>query len=250
MLIWALACRGVDEAPQDVDTLLHVLWAAYEAATDEEMVAHIDAVEAAVGPLTEVSDGKVSSLTRDEVALVGRTGVDPSVAVGVTMMGPVACGLEPFEDIVEFQDQELLYPVYDTYNRTYATDLDPWQDGVVDTLDWEVAFSATVLLISYEAHLLGGLRRIPASSGRRALLARTWMDRPAVFGGDQTWTQDYQIELFWPQGDGTLGHLYGLWRDVDYGAMSMQDEDIQRLMLNSLEDWDRDTDQLCADGLP
>jgi hypothetical protein len=250
MLLWWAACRGVDAAPADVDSLLHALWADFDGATDEELAATLAQVAEVVGPVSEVTDGSVSALSVDEVSAVGRVGVDPALAVGVMMQGPVACALGPFEDIVEYADQDELYPVYDSYERSYLSDLGAWQTGESDRLDWDVVFRATVLFVSYDAHLLGGLRRLPMTEGQRGILARTWMDRPAEFDGNQTWTQDYQVEAFWPQQDGTLGHLYGLWRDVDYGAMSMQDEDIQRIMLNSLADWDADTSKLCADGLP
>ncbi len=251
-MLWLhlVSCKGVDPAPEDIDGLLHWLWASFDAAPDEEIVDGLANVITAVGPLEDVADGSVSSLDDAEAAIVGRTGVATDLAVGVFLQGPIACQLEAFEDVVEFKEQDELYDVYNSYERTYESNLAQWQNGKETTLDWAVEFSATVLSISYDAHLRGGLRRISEESGGPALLARTWMHEPADFNGNQTWTQDYQIEIFWPQPGGDLGHLYGLWRDVDYGTLSMQDEDLQRLMLNGLADWDKDTTKLCEENRP
>ena len=77
------------------------------------------------------------------------------------------------------------------------------------------------------------------------------MTQPAAFdeGSKKSMDQDYQIEAFWERSPGELVHVYGMWRQGDYGAGYTTDsEGVQRLILNGMSSWDDDTERLCAEG--
>ena len=67
---------------------------------------------------------------------------------------------------------------------------------------------------------------------------------------DWTFEQDYQIELFWERAPGELVHAYGIWREMNVGGLSAEDEGFVNVTLNNMVDWDEQTVALCAEGRP
>ena len=46
-------------------------------------------------------------------------------------------------------------------------------------------------------------------------------------------------------------HAQAMWREADFGAgYTSDDTGVQRLVLNQLAKWDRQTEELCLDGRP
>ena len=116
-----------------------------------------------------------------------------------------------------------------------------------------VSYSATILGTSYTADLLSGVRRIPELSPfGPALVTAAWLTGPADFDSDsKSMDQDYQVEIYYERSPGEILHAYGVWREADFGSgFTSNDEGVQRLLLNSLADWDDTTVELCAEGRP
>jgi len=78
----------------------------------------------------------------------------------------------------------------------------------------DVHIEASLVGAHYAEDLTGGVRRVSDTPAGDALLQNTWMTGPADFGSGsaKSWPQDWQIEVYWPTGDGKVGHAYGIWR--------------------------------------
>ncbi len=257
LLPWA--CKPVEPAPADLDGLMHWFWDKHAQGTDEDLLEGVDNAFGLVdldllaeGPV----DGSLSPLSADEAALVGVTDRDPADAVGLYLLNRFSCDLDSLRPILSAADQDQLYAgVYDEYERTYRDSLDDFDAGRSQTLSWDVRYVASYLGSSYEARIEGGLRRVPAADPGLAphgelLVAHVSMPQPAVFEGDnKSFSQDYQVELFVDSGAGDLLHIYGMWRQADYGSgFSTDDEGVQRLLLNNMASWDDNTAELCVGG--
>ena len=254
-----MGCRPVEQAPADLDGLLHYYWAGHESGSDAQLAEATLNLHAVVGAdLEEIVDGALSDLSAEEVSQVGRSGDEAGLAAGIYMINAFPCTLSELEPVVIYQDQSELYEgIYDSYDRTYTTDRDAFTAGSSQTLEWEVSYSASVLGTGYQAVLQGGVRRIPTIDAEQSpfgpvLLAWSFLPTPAEFENDEkNLNQDYQIEIYYERTSGELLHAYGLWREADFGAgFSSEDEGVQRLLLNSLADWDAETERLCEEGLP
>ncbi len=255
----ALSCKGVDPAPTELDDLFHYFWTWYEDGQEQQLGEAIDNLYQAVGgpDLEQVLDGSLSDLGVDEAALVGVDGVETALAQGLYMVRSLACEMDHLETILYQLDQDQLYEgVYDSYERSYTSSLEDYLARNTDFLSWEVDYSASILGSSYDAHIVGGLRYLPAdeeSSHLPAIMSRVYMPRPAAFedGSSKSMDQDYQIEIFWERSPGDLLHAYGLWRQGDYGSgFTTDDEIVQRIMLGNMSDWDDNTEDLCGESLP
>ena len=253
-------CKAVDPAPRELDDLLHWFWQKYADGTDEELaegaVNLYDAVDAA--SFEELSDGSISDLDRDEAALVGITDQDPAEAAGVYLVNVYDCTLPKLEPILLHRDQATLYDgIYDRYERTYTASRDDFEGRASPTMTWDVEYEASLLGAAYTANLEGGLRYVPTlddelSPHGPVMLSRTHLLEPVTYDGDsnKSQEQDYQVEIYLKQSSGRVLHVYGLWREADYGGTTNSDnEGVQRLLLNSLADWDATTEQHCADGI-
>lgn len=251
----AMACKQVEPAPPELEEVLHRVWQRYDDGSDGELARAVADLEIAVDgeDLTESFDGTVSRLTAGEVALVGVTDRDPALAAGVFLVNAFDCEAGLLEEILSYPDQSELYEgVYSAYARTFDTPRDSWLAGTDDRVDYDIVYTASMLGAVYEATSRGALRRIDDPERGSAVIQRSYMPEPGRFEGDanKSMDQDYQLELYLPSG-GRVVHVYGMWRQADFGSgFDMEGETSQRLLLNNLLDWDHDTAELCAAGLP
>lgn len=253
-----VGCKAVDPAPADLDGLLHYAWSNFDGADDALLAEATVNLHAAVdgAALDGPFDGSISRLSKDEAAVVGVTDRDPELAAGIFLANVIRCDLDQLEAILVYPQQDELYTgVYDSYRRDYDGDTDAWAQGAEPRVGWDLDYTASVLGASYTTVARGDLRRVSTAdvdgavwSG--AILARAFMPVPADFESDgKSMTQDYQLELYWQRAPGELVHVYGMWRQADWGAgFTSEDEGVQRILLNNLADWDETTDELCADG--
>jgi len=248
-------CRGVDPAPEDLEGLLHYLWQKYPEGSDAELVDALENLDLAVdgAELEDTLDGATALLTDEEVALAGLDReVDPSETAGVFIVDPFPCDIDTAETILISTEQDVLYDVFDDYERQYTTDLDAYLDRETPRLLWEVTYTTTIPLAGpYTADLAGGVWRIPDSPFGDFLLTRSVLVEPAVFErSDGVFDQDYRIELYYGPRDGTVIHVEALWRHMHAGLANTDSESVQRFILNSLEDWDDQTADWCENGIP
>ena len=127
----------------------------------------------------------------------------------------------------------------------------------VDELTWDLEYTSTILGTTYTAKSKSGLRRVPEIDDELTpwgpvVFARAYMPKPAQFESEKkSQEQDYQLEMYWEREKGEIVHVYGLWRQADFGSgFTSEDKGVQRILLNNLIDWDDTTADLCENGLP
>jgi len=251
-----VGCKKPVEAPEDLDSLLHFLWATYETGSDEELLA----AAANLGPLVqEASSGLVSHLTDAEQATVD---LDPprdiALATGVFVAGPMACPMAPLERILYALEQEQIYEEatgkesYDAYERHYTSDFAAYEARTEPYLTWQTTYTVTPVFSTYTAVISGGMRFVPEVDGVGPMvIQRSWLPSPAVFENDDGpdyFDQDYQLDVLLPDGDDASVHAYATWRDLRSAGLQDESAGVQGLLIGGLEDYDRDTEVVCATG--
>jgi hypothetical protein len=261
MLLWLtvlVACKKVEEAPEELDALASYLWTAYDS--DEATLADAaDNLHQALrgDQLDATEDGLLSPLTRADAQAVGLDR-DPKAAVGLYIAGVMGCTLPELEEILSHPDQDELYPgSYVSYDRKLRSDRDDFLKGRTQEVRWDVTYEASILGAEFEASLTGGLRRVVPAEGVPAvgpvLFGRFHAPAPARFpeGSARSIDQDYQLEAWYERAPGEVVHFYAMWREADFGGgFTTEDEGIQRIILNNMDAWDKDTVKLCEGGLP
>jgi hypothetical protein len=252
-------CKKVEEVPADLDGVMHFLWQGVATGDDAALAEGVLNLDAALGGATleDTTDGSISRLSATDVAPLGITDRNPADAAGIFMGGRILCALSMVAEIVTFPDQAVIYTgVYDFYDRAYDGEIDPFLAGDPDELGWSIDYGASVIGSSYTGHNEAFLRRVdigPDGPFDTAYLARYYAPEPAVFeeGSSKTFDQDYQFEVYWSRIPGETLHAYAMWRQADWGSgFTSEGEDVQRLLLNAMADWDRDTEKICEDGGP
>lgn len=245
-------CRGVDPAPQDLDGLIHYFWQNAEDEDPDTLVGAFETLhETAGADLVEVVDGNVSRLSVDEAAMVPSVAdADPAKAAGIFMLNTFACTAEELEPIlIHLAQDEIREGTYRGYERVYTSDDEAFRNGTVDTITWDTTIEAQVVLANYTSELSGIVRRVDTELGPAHVL-RAWFKEPAQFENNTTWTQDYQLELYYERSPGEIVHLYAMWRELDMAGFTSENSNVQRQVLNGLRDWDDETEAICAAGLP
>ena len=253
-MLWMLlvGCAKVEEAPATVDDLLHWFWTQYETATDDEVrtrAAELDTLTAEPlrGTYSDLTDEEQATVTMDEP-------IDPADARGIFIAGDVACTFDDLEQVRIALDQKGLYEAanggeaYIAYDRAYTSDLAAYP-GV--PLTWDTTYTVKPVLSEYTLFVHGGARLVPEADGvGPVFLSRVWAPAPATFRDDNSndyFRQDYQIDVNLPRGDATV-HLYGTWRDLSSLGFTLEEQGTVNTLLDGYEDYDRDTEAVCANG--
>ena len=253
------ACKKVEPAPEGLDELFHYGWQNFDSPEDEELAAAVVNLHPAIegGSLEDTLDGSLSTLSADDIGLVGRDGVDPALAAGMYIARPVACDLDTLARILVAPNQHELYTgVYDAYERAYDGSGEDFASGATDALTWELEYTSSLLGATYTASAVGSLRRVPViddelSPHGESIWFRAYAPVPAEFEGDnnKNVNQDYQLEAFWEPEPGRILHVYAMWREANYGSgYDTSSEGVQRIIVNNMAKWDDTTEELCADG--
>lgn len=256
LLLTLSACAGVDPAPEDVDGLLHFLWDGWADADDAAMHEAIVNLDGAL-PIDDLpTRGGQTRLTADQLASLGLEGNDPSLANGFFVVTELACTVDEVEQIFIALDQPTQYPdAYDDYERVYTSDDAAYRARSTTTLTWDVEIAASPVGFDYIERISGAIRRIgDGEDGTTELprgewfAARTWLTEPAEEDDDnRSFEQDYQLDVYYETTPGRTVHVYGIWRQIDLGALGDQDSDaVVSITLNNSESWDRRTEELCA----
>jgi len=253
---WLLACSPGDQAPEDLDGLLHFLWSSYDDGTDAELIDALDNLDVAIDGGVEPLSGTVSLLDDQERAEAGHV-ADVENEAGLHVVDPFDCSMAMLEAIVSYPDQDALKDILDEYERRFDGDRQAFLDGETDVLSWDVTYKASTLFASqYTAELRGGMRRVSATGlGQSAfgdfVLSRTALVEPATFEDDDgVFDQDRRVELWYLADSGQMIHVEALWRHMEAGVVNTGSDAIQDLIIDGLQDWAADTEQWCADGLP
>ena len=259
LVLFALfgACH-VEKAPETVNALARHFWRHFDDADAAMLNEAIDNLHAAVeGDALKPGahkEGKIDALLLEDIAGLP---IEPTPEIkkarGFFVLTHMKCTLEQAERVTYSTKQAALHPgVYDSYERTFASDFDTYRSRAEPTLIWNTHFRATILGASYTADSHSDMRFVApskATTDRAFVVTRTFQPRPANFPGDAALDQDYEIEVLYPTADGTTMHFFGIWRDIYIGAFSIQDEITLAVAVNELVKWDARSSETCQLGL-
>ena len=268
LLAATAGCKPIEDAPEDMAEAIDRAWTALPSEDPDALASLLLSFDAFIDEeaLSEGSvDGEQNRMDAAAQALVelhappdddgSWTLPDVTLARPFFLVNRFACASDDLVAILTEPDQDSLYEAYETYERTYFGDIQPFLDGEDDALSWSGQLVGDIPLAGvYTYDFRTDLRRVVVpeghpSAGAEAYLVRAWIPFPSVFdGGNKTFPQDYQLEMFVPVGDDVV-HVYAIWREMDLGALgTMESDAVARVVLNSLVSWDRKTSELCETG--
>lgn len=258
-MFWMMlfACKEVVPAPKDIDSLSRYFWQHFADEDGSALQEGIKSLHTAINAeqFSDVIDGSLSTLSKEDLSLVDQEDNDPSLLSGVFFVNKIQCPLLTIEEKVSALNQDELHPdFFDSYHRRYTLDYDRYINREEEILTWETDYELTALGIGYEANVLGWLRYVPKESDldhADMLITRAVMTEPAYFDEDEEmgFFQDYQLEVFYQLNSQESMHFYMMWREMYYaiGALELDfaNESYQRIVLNKLPDWDVDMEEGC-----
>jgi hypothetical protein len=246
--------------------MLSDAWRAFDEEGDEALVA---AVEDALGLFDVEALGRVDGghdpLSREDLTGLTFTtpdgeptdAPDPSGARALYLVDRLGCSLEAYERILVHPDQNELYGKYDAYSRTYDIDRERFTSGRTDRISWSGEIVTSIPLNgAYTYRFRSETRRflVPEGLGLPAgpaFASRTWLPFPAAWdAGDNSFDQDYQLELFVPLDDASLLHVYPVWRQMKTSIGDMDTPFVASTTLLQMGLWDDQTTRLCEEGRP
>lgn len=260
LFVLLLACEPeLEPAPADIDGVSHWLWVNFETADDASLDDAIDKAYKAADfdHFSEHYRGLLSDLTSAELAGVGMEDRDPKPAQGMYFVNMFDCDLAKMNEILYAKDQDVMYPeVYDTYTRSYTSDLAAYTAGESNTITWDLSYQATPLpSASYVAHSKGGLRYLGhdpeiALSHGPVVMQRIYMPQPAEYLDTDAneFLFDFQIELYIQSAPGRIAHFFPIWRHLAFNGVGASTDDnwVIDTIIDALIDWDTRSQELCA----
>jgi hypothetical protein len=250
-LIPAAACAPEQApAPPSLDQFIHDAWRMYA----EEDLAGIAAEAAVVSETFDQAEfplaGTFSDMTADEFGLVElEWDADPTDATGFYVVDDMDCSSAETQVALTKLEQMEVYPDnYTAYEREYTTDDAAFFADESDILYWDTTYTVAIPIIgNYTMSIHGGAQRLDGQWDSPGFSTRTWAPNPAVTDPeDLHFEQDYQIEVFFPGGEGMI-HVYGMWRQFGLNADSTQDDElIRNTILSAMEDYFDNTAEFCA----
>lgn len=260
MLLVLLACKNVEPAPEGLDDLAHYFWDHFDDGDTEALNAGVVNLHAAIDGDTrsDITDGSISNLSVDQLAIVGMEQEDPSDAYGIFIANLIeGCDLEQIEFLTYAENQDELHPdTYVDYGREYTSDIDAYLAREEEQLTWLTTYEVSGFASDYIASLDGWLRYLPEVDAETTphgpvLVSRGVLTEPAYFSGsdERALFQDYQLEVYYERAPGEILHFYVIWRDmVPLANQDFSSESTQRLVLDGLADWDEDSEAWCAEN--
>ncbi len=253
-----LSCR-VREAPESIDALARWYWVNYDDLTDEEVLDGVQNLDAEVTTLLRQDKmplkAKLDGLTKDDIAhLPLPPGTNPSLAQGLVVVTTMPCTLEQVETIFIGDDFASSFPdVYDSYAREYLTSFDDYVARTSSELAWTTTYQATLIGDPYTSEVSGEARWVPAMDREEgppgpALLSRSVLMKPASFAADsnKSMPQDYQIDLYYERSPGEVVHMFAVWRQMNVGTLTTDDDILVNVMLANFVEWDQRMSKLCG----
>jgi hypothetical protein len=260
-LLPLLCAACVGKASTQVSSGQTWFWDNYENGSDADIVQAVNMLDAlptvhGVNANTQFM-GTISVLLQpSDLATVMLQGVnDPSQAPGLLAVTEMNCTLDQVEPLLYATQQAKIHSGdYDSYDRTYTSSLTDYQARKTEFLTWQSTMSVTDVGAKYTDTVFGGLRRIPAQSASTfgpIILSRTWLPKPATsLNEGSSFTQDYQIEVYYERSPGKVIHSFGDWRDIhlatSLGQFTVSDPTDQMIILNNDVSWDQNTATQCS----
>lgn len=260
--VLSLASGCVAKATAAVSANQTWFWDNYIGGTDEQIAQAVNLLDAmptvhGVNANTQFT-GTISVLLQpSDLVTVNLMGInDPSKAPGLLAVTEMNCTLEQLEPLLYATSQAKIHSgSYVSYDRTYTSSLSDYQARTTETLTWQSTMTVSEVGAMYTDTVFGGLRRIPNISSTATpfgpiILSRTWLPKPAIdLNSGSSFTQDYQIEVYYERTPGHVIHNFGDWRDInlatDLGAFTVSNPTDQSIILSNDVSWDQNTATEC-----
>ena len=258
-MLWIilLACKGVEPAPEDLDALGLYFWRHFSDEDPSPLQRGISSLHTTldIDNLETLLDGSIGSLEQSDLDALDRSHQDASLLSGVFFINKINCSISGIEPNVYALEQDVLHPeTYDSYTRSYTSDLESYRSRETDFLSWETTYDISGFGYDYTADLASSLRYVPQHTDddfADMLISRTVLKAPAYFDEGSTERglfQDFQMDIYYQLPSGESLHFYVIWREmILFGELSFASESAQRLVLDGLSDWDDDMEENCLD---
>jgi hypothetical protein len=234
----------------------------YDSLTDSDVHDGVRNLDTEVSTLERENKiplmAKLDDLQRSEIEHMGLpASTDPTLAQGMVVITTMPCTLEQVEAIIVGDDFGQQFPnVYDSYTRNYTTSIDDYLSRKTNTVSWITTYQATLLGDRYTAEVKGEARWVPADEGDvpngPVLIDRAVLMKPGVFEGSssKSFLQDYQVDVFYERAPGLVVHMFAVWRQMNVGTFSTDDDMLINISLANFVQWDQDMSKLCGQSPP
>ena len=260
-------------APEGLEDLSRFIWDRFEikadtdvALQDQELHAafinldkELQALEVPVDddtPFKSVLADIEEERIKDLEGMEGRSD-RIALAQGLVVANIVHCTLEQNENLtLSEKSAEIHGDIYETYEKEFDDDIQPFDDGDVDQIFWRLSYriGSPPVGSPYAAQTRAGARRVKAidddvSPFGDLFITRVHLPEPAVFDGEGSeFDLDFQIETYHQREDGNLVHFYAMWRRMVLGPVDSSQEVFINTSLDGMVDWDKETEVACGDG--
>jgi hypothetical protein len=257
------------EAPEGLDDLSRFLFDRFQPAEGLEAGAQETEIRDAVSKIADEFAGQnialdapftgtLKDLERDNVADlegVGSRADDIELAQGFALANLTNCGIQQEVNLVMANRAMEIHPdVYESYDKAFDGDEVAFKNGDVDLMTWVTTYKIQTPPVgsAYEAKLRAGGRRVRGVEGEAIgdiFMTRVHLLEPAQFDGEgSSFDLDFQMEVYFEDGDGAIKHFYGMWRRMVLGPVDSSSELFIGQTLSGFVDVENRVDAACVEG--
>lgn len=207
---------GNAEAPTNLNDLTAFMFSEWDNEDSSVIAAGLENIEAmgaefpvAENPFADRGFEGIRALTEEDVADVEYNhGHDPNDAGGVGLFLQSGFSVDDHVGLFTMTDQKPIEPGSpDKYDRTIVDGGDCFPSQGCDTMMAENDVGRKNLVVDTEHQTTKVWRWVEMSDGRMAVAGRTWQPELADSDKDDKIYQNYSIEVWIPNDDGTLRFL-------------------------------------------
>jgi hypothetical protein len=258
------------EAPAGLDDLSRFLFDRFQPAEGLEAAAQESEIRDAVTKLADEFAGQdvaldapftgtLKDLERANVADlegVGSRADDIELAQGFALANLTNCGIQQEVNLVMSNRAMEIHPdVYERFDKAFEGDTAAFKNGDVDFMTWETTYKILPPPVGspWAATIRAGGRRIRGVEGDAIgdiFMTRVHMPEPAQFDSEgSSFDLDFQVEVYFEDGDGAIKHFYGMWRRMVLGPVDSSSELFIGQTLSGFVEFENRVDAACVDGL-
>lgn len=241
-----LPAEGLEASSQEAE-----IRDAVSKLADEFAAQGIDLDTPFTGTLKDLESDNV-----DDLEGIGSRADDIALAQGFALANLTNCGIKQEVNLVMANRAMEIHPdVYDSYDKAFDGDPAAFKNGDVDVMTWVTTYKIKTPPVgsAYEARLRAGGRRVRGVEGEAIgdiFMTRVHLMEPAQFDGEgSTFDLDFQMEVYFEDGDGAVKHFYGMWRRMVLGPVDSSSELFISQTLSGFVDFEKRVDAACVDGL-
>jgi len=255
------------EAPAGMDNISRFVFERVEPVEGLDAVAQETEIRDAVARLREEFDSQPITADADFTGLLedldeenveGLEGVGERIellqlAQGFAFANITPCTQQHMVNLLTANRSMELHPdVYETYDKVFDGDEAAYRNGDVDFLKWTTSYKILQPPVgsAWSADVRAMSRRVRAADGEGdILLTKVFLPQPAVFDGEgSSFDLDFQVEIWFDDGNGGQAHFYGMWRRMVLGPVDSSNGLFIDQTLSGFVDFEDRVGVACGDG--